>query len=211
MTETDLETTQPRQPPRQTPRGSVTPRAVDRSAARLNLSRTQMKEGRSAASSSFERVCDTPSGNARPGCCDISPRRRPDGRIKSRNFMNSRAGGCRLHISRAGRGKEALLVITELINQSLTVGNFTIQQNAHPQVTLCCLGSGLSRVKASCGQEGHKILADGRRHTLAAYYVAYASNQFRDTRSGARCKTHQLVPVLSNREGQRENPTPLSA
>ena len=117
-----------------------------------------------------------------------------------------------LHISRAGRGKEALLVITELIiNQSLTVGNFTVQQNAHPQVTLCCLGSGLSRVKASCGQEGHKILADGRRHTLAAYYVAYASNQFRDTRSGARCKTHQLVPVLSNREGQRENPTPLSA
>lgn len=70
-------------------RGSVTPRAVDRSAARLNPSRTQMKEGRSAASSSFERVCDTPSGNARPGCCDISPRRRPDGRIKSRNFMNS--------------------------------------------------------------------------------------------------------------------------
>ena len=88
MTETDLETTQPRQPPRKTPRGSVTPRAVDRSAARLNPSRTQMKEGRGAASSSFARVCDTPSGNARPGCCDISPRRRPDGRIKSRNFMN---------------------------------------------------------------------------------------------------------------------------
>ena len=211
MTETDLETTQPRQPPRQTPRGSVTPRAVDRSAARLNPSRTQMKEGRSAAVFVVRTRVRHSFWERPPWVLRYFTAPSPGRTNKIQEFYELLGWRMSITHPRAGRGKEALLVITELINQSLTVGNFTIQQNAHPQVTLCCLGSGLSRVKASCGQEGHKILADGRRHTLAAYYVAYASNQFRDTRSGARCKTHQLVPVLSNREGQRENPTPLSA